>query len=303
MTEGVRRLEVDERRDREQRGVEALPGEHHRQGRLGLDDRVPGDDRVEPSEDLVGLRAEQVRQPGIELAPAALAGQGCGRGDAADAVGDLDELGQLRDPRRDRHLLALQLARPSAPVPLLVRAAERGADLVRQPELLGQRARHRSVAAHDVAHLAVTGEGEFQPDAEAVKGRVARTHEPHARRCRAHAAQLVAVLDGLHRDVVAEPLRLLVRVGVAAHVDQQGRVVDDRPFLLVEPAALREPQRDEALAQDVLHRLSEAEVDAERERRDEFRQPDVRTISLRGQRPRLDDQRMPISELSPTMKR
>ena len=37
-----------------------------------------------------------------------------------DAVRDLDELGQLRDPRRDRDRLTLELARPSAPVPLLV---------------------------------------------------------------------------------------------------------------------------------------------------------------------------------------
>ena len=117
------------------------------------------------------------------------------------------------------------------------------------------------------------------------------------------AAQLVAVLDGLHRDVVAEPLRLLVRVGVTADVDEQGRVVDDRPLGLVEPDPLGEPQRDEALAQDVLHRLAEAEVDAERQRRDELRQPDVRTINLAGQRPRLEDQGIPISELSPTMKR
>ena len=94
-----------------------------------------------------------------------------------------------------------------------------------------------------------------------------------------------------------------MRVGVTADVDEQGGVVDDGPLVLVEPDPLGEPQRDEALAQDVLHRLAEAEVDAERQRRDELRQPDVRAISLAGQRPRLEDQRMPISELSPTMKR
>ena len=46
-------------------------------------------------------------------------------------------------------------------------------------------------------------------------------------RCR-QAARLVVVLVRLQRDVVAEPLRLLVGVGVAADVDQQRRVVDDR---------------------------------------------------------------------------
>ena len=42
----------------------------------------------------------------------------------------------------------------------------------------------------------------------------------------AHAAELVSYLSDFRRDVVAEPLRLLVRVGVAADVDQQRRVVD-----------------------------------------------------------------------------
>ena len=73
-------------------------------------------------------------------------------------------------------------------------------------------------------------------------------------------------------------------VGVAADVDQQRRVVDDRALLLVEPDPLGEPQRDQALPQHVLHRLPEAEVDAERQRGDELREPDVRAIGLAGQR-------------------
>ena len=91
---------------------------------------------------------------------------------------------------------------------------------------------------------------------------------------------------------------------MTADVDEQGGVIDDRPLLLVEPYALGDPEGDEALTEHVLHRLAEAEVDAERQRRDELRQPNVRAISLAGQTPRLlDAQRIPISELSPTMKR
>ena len=68
---------------------------------------------------------------------------------------------------------------------------------------------------------------------------------------------------------------------MAADVDEQRGVVDDRSLLLVEPDPLGEPQRDQALAQHVLHRLAEAEVDAERQRRDELRQPDrARSPSL-----------------------
>ena len=67
---------------------------------------------------------------------------------------------------------------------------------------------------------------------------------------------------------------------MAADVDEQGRVVDDRALLLVEADALGEPQRDQALAQDMLHRLAEAEVDAERERGDELREADVSAVRL-----------------------
>jgi hypothetical protein len=51
---------------------------------------------------------------------------------------------------------------------------------------------------------------------------------------------------------------------MAANVEEQGGVVDDRPLLLVEPEPLGQPQRDQALAQDMLHRLPEAEIDPER---------------------------------------
>src|SRR3954451_20348947 len=37
MTEAVRRFQVDEVRDRQERGIETLAGEHHRKRRLGID--------------------------------------------------------------------------------------------------------------------------------------------------------------------------------------------------------------------------------------------------------------------------
>jgi hypothetical protein len=76
----------------------------------------------------------------------------------------------------------------------------------------------------------------------------------------------------LEHEVVAEPLGLLVRVDVAADVRQQRGVVEDRPLLVAQLEPFRQPQRDQALPQDVLHRLSEPEVGAEREDRDELGQ-------------------------------
>ena len=80
-------------------------------------------------------------------------------------------------------------------------------------------------------------------------------------------------LGRLEGDVVTEPFGLFVRVGVTTHVDQQGRVIDRRPFGLLDAENLGEAQGDEALTEDVLHRLPEPEVDPQGQRRDEFGQP------------------------------
>jgi hypothetical protein len=109
-------------------------------------------------------------------------------------------------------------------------------------------------------------------------------HRPRARR----TAQRVVVLGRLHRDVVAEPLGLLVRVGMAADVDQQRGVVDDRALPVVEPGQLGQPQRDPALPQHVFHRLPEPEVHTQRQGGHQLGQP---------QRParRVIDHRAPAS--------
>ena len=88
------------------------------------------------------------------------------------------------------------------------------------------------------------------------------------------------VLVALQPDVVIEPLRLLVGVGVAADIRQQRRVVDDRPLFLIETQVLGEAKRDLALAQDVLHRLAEPEIDAQRQRSDELGQANPIDVRL-----------------------
>src|SRR5439155_22822092 len=148
--------------------------------------------------------------------------------------------------------------------------------------LLPERPGDRRVMGDHAVDLPVPGDDEFEPQPEAMQRRMSGAEEAHARRGHPQASRLVVVLDRLERDVVAEPLRLLVRVGVAADVDEQRRVVDDRSVLLVEAETLRDAQRDQALAQDVLHWLTEPEIDPERERADELRQPDLSPIRLCG---------------------
>jgi len=81
----------------------------------------------------------------------------------------------------------------------------------------------------------------------------------------------------LERGVVAEPLRLLVRVHVTADPGQQAGVVDNRAIGLVQPHVPGQPQRDQALPEHMLHRLSHAEVGRQRHGREKFGQADART--------------------------
>ena len=121
---------------------------------------------------------------------------------------------------------------------------------------------------------------ELERDSKAVRPYVPGTQQPHPRGRPAETVELVVVLAGLQRDVIAEPFRLLMRVGVTPNADEQRGVIHVRSPLLVNPDPLGEPQRDQALAQHVLHRLAKPEIDAERQRGDELRQPEVRTIGL-----------------------
>jgi hypothetical protein len=50
---------------------------------------------------------------------------------------------------------------------------------------------------------------------------------------------------------------------MAPDVDEERSVIHGRPSLVVQPHALGEPQRDEALPEHVLHRLTETQIDAE----------------------------------------
>ena len=167
---------------------------------------------------------------------------------------------------------------PGQPLPshCFVRRADRLLHVVAQTELLSQHPRQRRVVRDHVVEVAPTRDRELEADTEPVQRRVATTTDhPQGRGGAARVAQLVLVLVRLQSEVVAEPLRLLVCVGVTPDGQEQRRVVHDDLFLVRELELLSEMQRDEALAKYVLHRLTEAEIDTERQRGDELRQPDA----------------------------
>ncbi len=292
MAEEVGRLQVDEVRDGFEGRVEPFVGQNDGERWLDVDHCVPCPDLVQVGEDQIRVGDEQVDEVRIELRSALFDGDGPRLRDASDAVSDLDELRELREPRGDRHGVTPEVAMPPFAVPLLVRGRERVEHRLGQTELFAQPASHLRMVGDHVVEIAMPRDRELQPDAEPGEEWMSRAELSHPGGRTAETAYPMAVLDRLHRDVVAEPLGLLVGIRVAADVDEQRRVVHDRAFGLVETDPLREPKRDQALPKDVLHRLPEAEVDTEREGGDQFRQPELRAMGLDGHSARVYKSRL-----------
>jgi hypothetical protein len=101
----VRRLQVDEVRDRFQGGVQLVTVEVPR-ARVGRDQRVPPGLGRQIVEQLGGVGEEHLDHLRVELGAAASAGHVDCRGDAPAAVVDLDQIGQVDHPDRRVHGLS-----------------------------------------------------------------------------------------------------------------------------------------------------------------------------------------------------
>ena len=123
-------------------------------------------------------------------------------------------------------------------------------------------------------------ERERERDPEAVQRRGTRAEQPQHPGHLGQLAGRLSVFQRLERDVVAEPLGLLVGIGVTADVDQQRAVVGGRPRVIPGAGELTQARRDAALAQDVFHRLAEPQVDPQRQCGEQLRQPGTRIASV-----------------------
>ena len=147
--------------------------------------------------------------------------------DPVGPVGHLQELRQVRDPGRDRDPLAGQLAGKALGRPI-ARTTSRGRAARPGPARAPRPANGRAAAwsGDHAVELLAPGDHELESDSQPVQWRApGAEHAQHVQDLRG-GIRLGVVLGGLERDVVTEPVRLLVSVAVAAHVDQERRVVD-----------------------------------------------------------------------------
>jgi hypothetical protein len=148
---------------------------------------------------------------------------------------DLSHLGDLRDSGSDGDILALQLPRPTLPVPLLVGGADSTKHRLGQAELFCQRSSQLRMVGDHAVEFAMTRDGELDPDPKPLDQRMPRTQGFEARRRTTHAPEGMVVLGRFQGEVVPEPLRLLVGIGVAANVDEESGVIDRGALLLAQP--------------------------------------------------------------------
>jgi hypothetical protein len=137
----------------------------------------------------------------------------------------------------------------------------------------------RVVFEHAV-EVSIAPDRQLEPDPEAVQRCFGRPDQLQVRDRPADAGHLVLVLERLEREVISEPLRLFVRIRVTPHPDEQRGVIHDRPVSVIETEPFRESERDQALAQDVLHRLAEPQIDPQRQRRHQLREANMSPIQL-----------------------
>ncbi len=134
----VRRPQVGEVGDGFERVVDLGLGEPRPQAGFGVDERDPVGLFVGCGQQVVRVAAELVDDVGIELCAASFASDLEGGVDAVLVVVDLDDVGDVEQPDRQRDLVAADLGRDTLAVPAGEHLLERLTHVGTEPELLGE---------------------------------------------------------------------------------------------------------------------------------------------------------------------
>jgi hypothetical protein len=262
--ERERALEVDEVADRGQQDVES--------GFLQRDVVIRNDRQRLLPRVVAGRREERVRigqvrvdDGRVELPAAPAAHHRHGSLRPVQAVMHLGHVGELGHPHLDRDVATRHAFRKSAPVEPLEGVRQRPLHFGVETDVPAQRGRRGAVGVDEGG----------EPAARVTHQ---RGHHPHPLADRFAACDIAdqeaqvrqprpvdEIRLAAHRDVVAEPARVFVRVGVTADPHEQRRVVDRGLLLAGETKSVGQAAGHHRRAQHVLGGLTETEVDRHRE--------------------------------------
>ena len=271
MPEGERAFEVDEVAERQQQCVQRRPVQPG--GAVGcvLQRRGPHVSRRRHRQHPCRVGDECVDHRGIEL-PAPPAARHRHRAlDAVLALMHLDHVGQLGDAHLDRDRLARRPGRQAAAVEAFEREPQRGLHIRRQPDPFGQQRGRRAVGVDELRNMASRIGIQRRRGLQARQQRLAAADVGQQEALVRQPGPVDEVRAAAHGDVVAEPPRVLVGVGMTADPHDQRRVVDAIALGRRETQAVGDPRRDQRRPQHVLGRLPQPEVDGHRQRRQHLR--------------------------------
>ena len=196
VAERVRRLQVDEVGDRQQRRVDPLARRARRRARARRRSPRPRSPTASRSPRIASSSSRtSAASTGSNWRPARRCGRAPGRRDAADSVRDLDELGDLRDARGERD--ASPARRPASPSRPTARTRRRA-----RPHLAGSPSCAASARASSAWWLIMSSTSRRPETANSspIRNRCSGGFPAPSSRSvarAAQAAQLVVVLAGL----------------------------------------------------------------------------------------------------------
>jgi hypothetical protein len=271
----ARGTQVGEVGDRFERRVELVLGQGGLQGRLGVDQRRPVVLTRRVAQDVIGHCAERVDHGRVEV----LASLGPGDLDraigATAAVVDLDGVGEVEQPHRQRDRVAADVIGDTLAVPTGEHLVQRPAHVLTELEALRHARRREAVRHQPALHRFATGGHEAGTQPDPPQGRAAGpdVSEHEAQHRQPGEVDVEAV--GPERDVITEQRRHLGCVGHTTHPRQRDHVVQRGAGVGLDAELLPQSIGDTPRPQHVVHRLAQPEVGRERERGDEVGQPDA----------------------------
>ena len=222
-------------------------------------------------QDGFGMVHERVNYSGIELPAAPVAHHGHGPLDAVRAVVNLDHVGELSDAHLNRDRLTVgAVGRPPpsyrsnvnataacTPGPRPIRSASRAAEV--QCESITRESWPRALTKSVAIALSRCASGWARP--------TLLTRNRHVRQ----PGPIDQIRVMAYGDVVAEPPRVFVRVGMTADPHDQRRVVGAVPLLPAEPQSVGKPGRNQRRSEHVFGGLAETGIDRDRLCRQQLR--------------------------------
>jgi hypothetical protein len=197
--------------------------------------RVPARRLVQTGEQLRPSAQNRSANPGSSWRPHCFQAKPQAPSTLAEPVVDLGREGQRDQPGWKRDRVALQTVRLALAVPALVGSTQRNTGGLVEADPAGELRRQRRVSEQEPANLLDPAHGKRGDPACPRKPAATGARHPQHTQDRLGARLVPVRFQG---DVVAEPLRLLVGVGVAVDVPQEARVVGCDQLRLVDADAV-----------------------------------------------------------------